>query len=116
MDSTFTNGRRRAALMSCVEAIQRDEQEPTLGEVTRHLAKEGWTMDEVKEHLLVAADDPSKFHIKSRREIAQLGKGKYDYLSRDSHLPRIVEACRGKSKAHLACQLRSTIKDYSDKR
>jgi hypothetical protein len=71
-DSKFTQVRRRAALMGCIEHLEQEQLDPTFGEVSRKLQQEGWQMDEVQEHLLLLAEDPEKFNITSGRELLEV--------------------------------------------
>jgi hypothetical protein len=104
----FTDGRRRAALMRCLESIEREQLDPTLSEVARRLMREGWQMKEVNEHLLLLSEDPHKFNVTSGRELAELRP-----QGQASHLPAIVEACGGEAThVNSAEQLRGRLQDF----
>merc|ERR1712224_267841 len=85
--STFTDGRRQAALMRCIESLEAEKVEPTLGEISKRLMQEGWEMKEVQEHLMLLADDTDKWNVRSGRELGEQ-RLKPEY----SHLPAILEA------------------------
>lgn len=84
--STFTDGRRRMALINCLESFERERTDFTLGEISKRLLQEGWQMNEVKEHLLLLADDTDKWNVRSGREVVE------QRPTQPSHLPAIVEA------------------------
>lgn len=111
MSSTFTDGRRRAALMSCMESIEQNGLEPTLGELSKRLSQSGWQQDEVTQHLLLAASHPSTYKIKSNREVNQ-SKPEVNY----GVLPEIVGMCNGNAVEHTksAMALRSTIDGFRE--
>lgn len=112
-ESKFTDGRRRAALMGCMEHLEREQLDPTFCEVSRKLQQEGWQMDEVKDHLLLLAEDPQKFNVTSGRELTEVRPQLGGHQS--SHLPSIEEACGGSSQVDCALQVRGVVQDFKDR-
>lgn len=106
MPSTFTDGRRRVALMRCMERLKHEKIEPTLGEVSKRLMQEGWQMKEVKEHLLLLADDTNKWNVRSGRELDELCP------KQSSHLPAIMEACGGSENVGCAQKVRHITQGF----
>lgn len=111
-DSKFTDGRRRAALMGCMEHLEREQLDPTFGEVSRKLQQEGWQMNEVKDHLLLLAEDPHKFNVTSGRELTEV---RPPLAGQSSQLPSIEEACGGSTHVDCALQVRGVVQDFRDR-
>lgn len=106
MSSTFTDGRRRVALMRCIQDLERKKVDPTLGEISKGLMQEGWETGEVEEHLLLLANDTNKWNVTSGRELGELRP------RQSSNLPAIVEACGGSGHVECAQKLRNVVQAF----
>merc|ERR1719201_2435055 len=106
MLSTFTDGRRRVALMRCIEGLEHGNVDPTLAEISKRLTQEGLQKDEIKDHLLLLADDTNKWNVKSERELDELRPRQC------SNLPAIMQASGASGHAECAQKVRNIVQAF----
>jgi hypothetical protein len=89
-----------------MEDLEREKVEPTLGEVSKRLMKDGWHIGEVREHLLLMAHDTHKWGVRSTKELDEISP------KQASHLPAIMEACGGSGNVDCVQKVRKIIQGF----
>lgn len=106
--SSFTDGRRRVALIKCLDDLKRENVDLTLGEISKRLMREGLQHDEVQDHLLLLADDTDKWNVKSLRELDEVRPEKPSYSS----LPAIARAFGGSGQVECAAKVKNMVEAF----
>jgi len=102
----FTDGRRRAALLDGLADLEKEQADPTLGEISKKLMEKGWSTEEVQECLVLLADDPVQFQITSGRELCE------NRTHLVTQLPDIAQSRGGSLQCDCALSVRNIIQDF----